>query len=199
MVANPVPVPVLDEAMASAAGRLLVLGLGNRLLSDDAVGPLVIDRLAGSPAAPQAVSWRDGGTLGLSLLPEIEDAQALIVVDAARFGAVPGTVQVFEGEAMDTQLGGRQHSAHELALGDLLGAAALLGRLPSRRALVAVEPADTALGLQPTPAVAAALPELCTAVMALLQRWLDPAVAAAPWSVPAAATDSPDDRRCLHA
>jgi len=72
---------------------------------------------------------------------------------------------------MDEQLGGRKQSAHELALADLMGAAALGGRLPPRRALVAVEPADTALGLEPTPAVAAALPALVAAVEALVARW----------------------------
>lgn len=150
---------------------LLVLGLGNRLLGDDAVGPIVVEQLAQRHGERAGVRWRDGGTLGLSLLPEIEDARALVVVDAARFGAEPGCVRVFEGPDLDAQLGGRQHSAHELALGDLMGAAALGGRLPPRRALVAVQPLSTALGLQPTPVVAAALPALITAVEALLARW----------------------------
>jgi hydrogenase maturation protease len=150
---------------------LLVLGLGNRLLGDDAAGPIVIEQFVQRHGECPGVSWRDGGTLGLSLLPEIEDADALVVVDAARFGAAPGTVQVFEGLDMDEQLGGRKQSAHELALADLMGAAALGGRLPPRRALVAVEPASTALGLEPTPAVAAALPALVAAVEALVARW----------------------------
>ncbi|MDE2297959.1 MAG: hydrogenase maturation protease, partial [Burkholderiales bacterium] len=91
--------------------------------------------------------------------------------DAALFGAAPGTVRVFEGAAMDEQLGGRKRSAHEVALADLMAAAAFNGWLPARRALVAVEPASTALGLALTPAVDAALPRLCTAVNELLDRW----------------------------
>lgn len=154
----------------------LVLGVGNRLLRDDAAGPLTIDRLSRRAHAEAAVPdptlrLRDGGTIGLALLPEIEDAGRLIAVDAARFGAAPGTVRVFEAEAMDAQLGGRLHSAHELALADLLSAAALGGRLPACRALVAVEPGDVSLGLEPTPAVAAAIDLLCDAVHGLLERW----------------------------
>ncbi len=72
---------------------------------------------------------------------------------------------------MDAQLGGRKRSAHEVALADLMGAAALSGHLPGRRALVAVQPESTALGLDPTPTVAAAIPQLCRAVDDLLQRW----------------------------
>ena len=149
---------------------VLVLGLGNRLLRDDAAGPLAVERLAASPAATRAV-FRDGGTIGLHLLPEIEEAGAFIAIDAAAFGASPGTVRVFEGAEMDRQLGGRKRSAHEVALFDLMATALLNERLPPRRALVAVEPQSTELGLEPTPAVAASIPQLCAEVQSLLQRW----------------------------
>jgi hydrogenase maturation protease len=149
---------------------ILVLGLGNRLLRDDAAGPLAVEQLAASSASPRAL-FRDGGTIGLHLLPEIEQARAFIAVDAAAFGAAPGTVRVFEGAAMDRQLGGRKRSAHEVALFDLMATALLNDRLPPQRALVAVEPQSTELGLEPTPAVAASIPRLCAEVQALLQRW----------------------------
>ena len=148
---------------------VLVLGLGNRLLSDDSAGPRVIDSLAATASGTTVL--RDGGTLGLSLLPEIEASAAFIAVDAAAFGAEPGTVRVFEGDAMDAQLVGRKRSAHEVALADLMGAAALGGLLPARRALVAVEPGSTALGLEPTPPVALAIPQLCCEVTRLVTRW----------------------------
>lgn len=147
----------------------LVLGLGNRLLGDDAAGPLVIERLAHAPTL--SATLLDGGTVGLALLPAIEDAAALVAVDAARFGAVPGTVRVFEAGAMDALLALNRRSAHEVALADLVGAAALTGRLPERRALVAVEPAQTEIGAGPSAAVAEALPAMCAAVERLLQRW----------------------------
>lgn len=154
-----------------SAQKVLVLGLGNRLLRDDAAGPLTIDRLASAARWGHEVQLRDGGTIGLSLLPEIEDVAAMVAIDAARFGSAPGTVRLFEGAAMDMQLEGRKSSAHEVALADLMAAAALNGRLPARRALIAVEPASTELGLDPSAEVARAIPELCNAVQALLQRW----------------------------
>lgn len=150
--------------------RVRVIGFGNRLLGDEAAGPMVVDRLMGR-GLPAGVDLVDGGTIGLALLPEIEHAGALVAVDAARFGAAPGTVRVFEGTAMDALLGGRRHSAHEVALGDLVAAAALTGGLPARRALVAVEPAQTSLALEPTPAVAAAIPAMVDAVERLVRRW----------------------------
>ncbi|MEZ5729323.1 MAG: hydrogenase maturation protease [Burkholderiaceae bacterium] len=149
----------------------LVLGLGNRLLADDAAGPLAIDRLEARGAGTSDIRLRDGGTIGLALLPEIEDAQALIAIDAAAFGEPPGTVRVFEGADMDAQLGGRKRTAHEVALADLISAAMFSGTLPARRALVAVQPGSTELALSPTPAVAAAIDTLCDAVDGLLERW----------------------------
>jgi hydrogenase maturation protease len=149
----------------------LVLGIGNRLLCDDAVGPLVVDRLLAEGDPPDEALLLDGGTIGLGLLPLVEAARGVIAVDAAAFGAPPGTVRVFTGEAMDRQLGGRKASAHEVALLDLMSAAALAGTLPARRALVAVSPERTAWGLEPTAAVQAAIPALCDAVRTLLAQW----------------------------
>lgn len=154
---------------------VLVLGLGNRLLGDDAAGPLVIDSLGAMPRESDGPEppWvvQDGGTIGLGLLPAIEDAAGLIAVDAARFGAPAGTVKVFEGAALRRLLGARKASAHEVALADLVAAASLRGTLPSKCALVAVQPACTEVGLAPSPEVAAALPRLCDAVHDVLQRW----------------------------
>ena len=80
---------------------------------------------------------------GLALLPDIQDAGALIVIDAAEFGAEPGTVRVMQGAEMDAQLGGKKRTAHEVALADLMAAAELTGSRPVRCALVAVQPAST--------------------------------------------------------
>jgi hydrogenase maturation protease len=157
--------------MESTASAVLVLGLGNRLLGDDAAGPLVIDRLLAQATAQAQTLFLDGGTIGLGLLPQIERAAGLIAVDAAALGAAAGTVQVFEEAAMDRQVGGRKKTAHEVALADLLAAAALSGSLPERRALVAVEPETTAVGTALSAAVVSALPRMCLAVQTLLQRW----------------------------
>ena len=156
------------------ANDVLVLGLGNRLLKDDGIGLHVLAAFGrtGAPRAGAAtVRLCDGGTLGLSLLPEIGGANALIVVDAARFDGAPGEVRVFDGDAMDAQVGGARSSAHELALADLLGAALLTCALPERRALVGIAPADVTWGLEPTPETAAGVPAACAAIEAILERW----------------------------
>ena len=117
----------------------------------------------------------DGGTIGLSLLPEIEDADAVIIVDASEIGERPGTMRIFRDEEIDQQLSGKKRTVHEVALYDLFSAAAIRGRSPAKRALIAIQPASTDWGLEPTPEVKAAIPQACEAITSLTRRWQDEA------------------------
>ncbi|WP_298354225.1 HyaD/HybD family hydrogenase maturation endopeptidase [Rhodoblastus sp.] len=148
---------------------VLVLGIGNVLMSDDGAGVHAARGFNSSES--QDLKVVDGGTLGLSLLTEVESCAALIVFDAASFGGEPGSVRTFTGEDMDAQLSGKKKTAHEVALFDLLATAELIGRKPERRALIGVEPDRIEWGLEPTPAVASALPEMRRAARALIEDW----------------------------
>jgi hydrogenase maturation protease len=150
---------------------IFVLGIGNRILSDDGAGPAAIDKLIGDPALRSRAMFQDGGTIGLALLPEVEDSTGFIAIDAGELGAAPGTVRVFEGNAMDAQLARGKRTVHEVAVLSLLSAAALAGTLPRRRALVAIQPAQVGWGISLSPAVAAAIPAACEAVSVLLEKW----------------------------
>jgi hydrogenase maturation protease len=152
----------------------MLIGIGNILLTDDGVGIHVINELgarqrAGGIAAE--IALRDGGTIGLALLSEFQDLESLIVVDATEFGSAPGAVRVFEGAAMDAQLRGCKRTAHEVALADLMAAAELTGCAPKRRALLGIQPEKTGWGLEPTAAVAAAIPQACDSIISLLGEW----------------------------
>lgn len=156
------------------ATETLILGIGNSLLSDDGIGIHVVRALEAIKRAGgigHAVALRDGGTIGLALLSEIEQFGALIVVDAMELGTAPGTVRTFQGAEMDRQLSGKKRTAHEVALDDLIMAARLAGCAPPRRALIAIQPQSTDWGLAPTAAVEAAIPEACALAQALLTEW----------------------------
>ncbi|WP_298423290.1 HyaD/HybD family hydrogenase maturation endopeptidase [Rhodoblastus sp.] len=151
------------------AASVLVLGIGNVLMSDDGAGVHAARGL--EPSDSDHLRVLDGGTLGLSLLAEIETCDALIVFDAARFGAEPGAVKTFTGSEMDAQLSGVKRTAHEVALCDLLNAAELIGRKPEFRALIGVEPDRVGWGLEPTETVASAIPEMRRVARELIERW----------------------------
>ena len=61
---------------------LLILGLGNVVLRDDGVGSAAVAALIDAYEPPERVRVLDGGTLGLALLPYLEDAADVILVDA---------------------------------------------------------------------------------------------------------------------
>lgn len=149
---------------------IVVLGIGNSLLTDDGAGLHVLSALAAG-GLPEGMVLVDGGTIGLALLTEIEKAGALVAVDACQMGLPVGAMRVFEGTGMDATLGGTKRSAHEVALADLMDAARLSGSLPARRALVGIQPGSTGWGLEPGPEVARAIPEAVAAVLRLAEAW----------------------------
>jgi len=148
----------------------LILGIGNTLFRDEGVGVEVIRRL-GLTDDLDGLVLIDGGTLSFTLAPAIADSPRLIVVDAAVLGAPPGSVRVFEGDAMDRQLSGKGKSVHEVSLMDLMDIARLTGTLPERRALVGIEPGEVDWGDTLTPAVDAAVPLALAEIRRLLARW----------------------------
>jgi hydrogenase maturation protease len=156
---------------AISASQILVLGIGNTLLADDGVGVRIVESLRGDPDMAERMLI-DGGTLSFSLLSHLEDAQAMLVVDAADLEAAAGTVSVFESGEMDRFIRrARGRSVHEVGLADLMDMARLHGCLPPQRALVCVQPERIDWGEALSPAVQAATPHACRQVRELLCRW----------------------------
>lgn len=153
--------------------QILVLGLGNTLLTDEQVGVRVAEAVGSDPrAAALGIRALDGGTMGLTLLVEMEDAAAMVVIDAANLGGAPGTVQAFEGAEMDHFLRTRGRNPHDIGLDDMLDGLRLRGAMPERRALVGIQPERLTVGEAMTPAVAAAVAPAAEAVLALVAGWV---------------------------
>jgi hydrogenase maturation protease len=144
-------------------------------MCDDGVGVHTVRCLeagSGGRVSADGIEFLDAGTLSFTLTTRLEAAGALIVIDAARFDAVPGSVRVIEGEAMDAFLDRpRRLSAHDVSLVDLLRILRLTGTLPPRRALVGIEPASLGWGETPSEPVARAIPRAAAAVIELIERW----------------------------
>ena len=152
--------------------KTLVLGIGNTLLTDEGVGVHVLQALEPQLAHCPDVTLLDGGTLSFTLAGPIEEADALIVVDAANIKSRPGDWILLAGEEMDTFLmSNRKASVHEVGLTDLRAIAILAGHWPEKRAMLAIQPQTIDWGEQPTPAVAAAIAPACAAIHDLIQEW----------------------------
>jgi hydrogenase maturation protease len=151
---------------------ILVLGLGNTLLSDEGVGVVAMQSLHERLGDAEDIEFLDGGTLSFTLAVPIEECDALIVFDAAMVDGPVGSVACFEGETMDRFLGeNRKASVHEVGLLDLMVIATLTGHWPARRALIGIRPEKLDLGETLTPAVAAGVDEMCRCAEALIGGW----------------------------
>ncbi|HKM80551.1 MAG TPA: hydrogenase maturation protease [Candidatus Acidoferrum sp.] len=154
-----------------APAPVLVLGLGNTLLSDDGVGPALLDCLSSSAQRWEGqVEFVDGGTQGLALLGCLSGRKALIIVDAVKTGAPPGTVHRMTLGELRSANPGRAGSAHEGNAGELLAAAQLVDELPDRLFVVGVEPKKIATGYGLSAPVKRALPEASKEVNQLLTQ-----------------------------
>lgn len=104
------------------AFKTLVLGVGNKLMSDEGVGVHVIERLAEKYKLPEEVQVLDGGTLGLDLLYYLEGIENLLMVDAAETGKEAGVMIRLEGEQVPAFMS-LKISPHQMGVPDMLAAA----------------------------------------------------------------------------
>jgi hydrogenase maturation protease len=149
---------------------ILVLGIGNLVMSDDGIGVRVIQKLAACFRFPDGVVLLDGGTLGLDLLPRLEGVERLIVVDAVDIGKSPGTLARLSGDDVPIVLETKV-SPHQMGLRDLLAVAMLQGFVPVEMVLWGVQPERIEMGVELSPAVAGALAALVKNVLLELDRW----------------------------
>lgn len=143
---------------------LLVLGLGNVLLADDGVGSAAVTELCDRYEASGGALVLDGGTLGLSLLPYLDRADLVILVDAIRADAAPGSFVRLEGDDVAPAVATRL-SPHQIGVADLLDGARWCNRYPTRVILLGLVPESIELAVGLTPRVARALPGLVARVV----------------------------------
>ena len=150
----------------------IVLGIGNTLWGDDGFGVAAAARLAAHPDLPAHVSVVDGGTQGLYLLPLVQEAQHLLVLDSVDFGARPGAVVVLRDDEIPRFFGQRPLSLHQTGFTDVLFAAELTGARPERITLVGAQYENLdSWGGGLTAPLAAVIDEVVDVALAELASW----------------------------
>jgi len=149
---------------------VLVLGLGNDILTDDAVGLRIVAAARTRLGADPGIELHTTTEMGLALLDEISGHDSLVLVDAVQTGrAPPGRIHEL---APDSFSGPLQTVPHFLGIRETLELGKLLGvPMPGRVRIVAVEVADPyTLGTELSPAVAAAVEGAADRVAALARE-----------------------------
>jgi hydrogenase maturation protease len=140
-----------------------VIGIGNPLRGDDAVGLLVARRVRELADAGVEVIELEGEPA--RLIDAWEGARLAVLVDAVSSGAPEGTVMRFDAGADALPASVSASSTHALGLGDAIEIARALDRLPERLIVFGIEGSGYVAGSEPSPAAAAAIQPAAEAVL----------------------------------
>ena len=153
-----------------ASAGTVVIGVGNPLMGDDGLGLAALAVLQNEWMFDPPVTLLDGGTWGMNLLPQIEEAERLLLLDAVKGGQPPGTVVELVGDAIP-RLFATKLSPHQIDLREVLALAEWRGTLPGRTVALGVQPEQVELGTELSAPVAQAIPALVARAIAVLREW----------------------------
>jgi hydrogenase maturation protease len=150
--------------------RVLVLGLGNDILSDDAVGLKVAREIRKHLRDAEGIEVQETSEMGLSLLDYIVGFENLVLVDAVQTGqAPPGFLHEFDASRLKVL---PIVSPHFLGVGEVVALGRRLGLLvPRRIEICAIEVQDPfTVGVRMTPALRRVLRPIALRVLATARR-----------------------------
>lgn len=149
-----VPPPVVPSPVVP----VLVVGCGNLLRGDDAVGPLLVRHLW-ERGVPDGVELVDGGTAGMDVAFEMRGRRKVVIVDAASTGSEPGTLYRVPGEALENLPPVDGINQHDFRWDHALSVARWLLKddYPAEVVVFLIEAGSTYPGADVTPAVEAGM------------------------------------------
>jgi hydrogenase maturation protease len=152
------------------ANRKVVLGLGNLLNRDEGLGVQALKPLDAQLGEQSEFELLDGGVLGLNLLMIVEECSHLLILDAVNAGRSPGTVIELRKEQIPLYAGVKM-SQHQVTFQEVLGLANIRGHLPEHLHLIGIQPEDLSVGVELSPVVERALPEVVTRAAKIIADW----------------------------
>ncbi|OAN50668.1 hydrogenase 2 maturation endopeptidase [Paramagnetospirillum marisnigri] len=147
--------------------RVVILGVGNILLTDEGVGVHAVNELTARYDLPDEVEVIDGGTSGMDCLDQVSDADWLVIADSMRAKKEPGTITRLTGDEIPAFFK-TKISPHQVGISDMLGTLNFHGLMPRNIVLLGVEPKSFATAMELSPDIAAVLPKVVDMLVAEL-------------------------------
>ena len=149
---------------------IVVLGVGNILLTDEGLGVHVIEDLKANYTFTPQISLIDGGTMGMELLTYMRGMKKILLIDAVNGGEAPGTIYEFPHRELERYF--TDHiSVHEVGMQDILRIRAIQENPLEDAIVIGVEPESLDVGFEPSVPVQKALPEVKDRVLRVLREW----------------------------
>jgi hydrogenase maturation protease len=173
--------------------HVVVLGVGNILWADEGFGVRCVEALAARHAFGAGVELVDGGTQGLALLPILQRATHLLLLDAVDCGRLPGTLIVARDAEVPRCMSRDHMSLHQAGMNDVLACLAMLGHEPTALTLIGLQPVELDdYGGSLTPQARAQVPAALELALAELEAWgVSPAAASRGSSAGGVSLDGP--------
>ena len=149
---------------------IVVLGVGNILLTDEGLGVHVVEDLKANYTFTPQMSLIDGGTMGMELLTYMRGMKKILLIDAVNGGEAPGTIYEFPHRELEQYF--TDHiSVHEVGMQDILRIRAIQENPLEDAIVMGVEPESLDVGFEPSAPVQKALPEVKERVLRVLREW----------------------------
>lgn len=149
---------------------IVVLGVGNILLTDEGLGVHVVEDLKANYTFTPQMSLIDGGTMGMELLTYMRGMKKILLIDAVNGGEAPGTIYEFPHRELEQYF--TDHiSVHEVGMQDILRIRAIQENPLEDAIVIGVEPESLDVGFEPSAPVQKALPEVKERVLRVLREW----------------------------
>ena len=146
--------------MPDSPQKILILGVGNILYTDEGVGVRAVEQLLATYDFSENVTLMDGGNLGMRLMEPLMACDYCIVLDAVLGGGEPGTVYRLTGEDLRKSLAFKD-SMHQSDLVDTLIYCELVGKRPDT-VVIGMEPFDFKnMAVELSTTIAERLPAMC--------------------------------------
>jgi hydrogenase maturation protease len=152
----------------SSPPKIVILGVGNLLLSDEGVGVHVANELMKMDLPPE-VSVVEGGTDGFRLLNVITEADRLIVIDAVKGGADPGSIYRFDIDDVRNCPSGFKTSVHQIGILEVIDLSELIGKKP-HTTIIGIEPKSIEMGMELTPEIKSKVPRIIELIFEELRK-----------------------------
>ena len=147
---------------------IVILGVGNLLLSDEGVGVHVAHQLM-EMDLPAGVEVIEGGTDGFRLMNVVTEAQRLIVVDAVKGGSPPGSIYRFDIKDAPSSPDTYKTSVHQIGILEIVHLSELIGQTPETT-VIGVEPKSLDMGMTLSPEVEAKIPKIIELILEEVRR-----------------------------
>jgi hydrogenase maturation protease len=143
--------------------KLTVLGIGNVLMSDEGLGPRLLEAVRARRDWGDEVDFIDGGAGGLGLLNVIESAERLVVFDAAEMGLSPGQHRVVTPDQLRDDTPSERISMHDVPFVETLKLCGRFYHSPETVTLLVTQPKTTDFGRELSEELQSAFEELVAA------------------------------------